>query len=836
MSIYDTLNNQQQEAVFHTAGPVLILAGAGSGKTRVITHRIAWLIDECGVNPWNILAITFTNKAAGEMRERVDKLVGFGSESIWVSTFHSMCARILRRYIDRIGYDTSFAIYDTDDQKTVIKDILKKLGVDPKEMAPRAVLSAISSAKNELVTPLRYREDTARDYRERVIGEVYEEYQKALAGNNALDFDDLLMKTVELFQAHEEILEGYQERFRYIMVDEYQDTNAAQFEIVRMLAAKYRNLCVVGDDDQSIYKFRGADIRNILDFEKVYKDALVVKLEQNYRSTQNILDAANAVISHNSGRKDKKLWTDHGSGNRIHLRQFNTGTEEASFIAQDIDRHLKEDHRLNYGDFAVLYRTNAQSRLIEDQLVQNSIPYNIVGGHNFYDRMEVRDILSYLRTINNARDDINTLRILNVPKRGIGRTTQDRILQFAQEENVSFFDALEQMDRIPEIGRARSHLKPFVELIHTLRAFAAENSVEDLIKQVVKLTDYENYLREYDDENGEDRIANVDELISKAASYEEEALENEEEGGTSLSGFLEEVSLVADIDQVDESTPRVLLMTLHSAKGLEFPYVYLAGMEDGIFPGYLSINSDDPDAIEEERRLCYVGITRAKQDLTLTCARARMIRGEVQYNAVSRFVLEIPEKLLDESPRQNGGSYGEDGEDEMPFADPDGGFASFGSGRASSDSYDYGRPYGGRSRYVSRGKESTAGRTYHGSGNSAYTGTGYGSTSYPGMSERNGGRKAPDTRLKASYTPPHTSADKKPYIAKAGLAGLTKGMPAGSAPDYTVGDRVRHIKYGDGVVESIEKGPKDYKVKVSFDEAGTKIMYAAFARLEKLDG
>ena len=481
MSIYDTLNKEQRDACFHTEGPVLILAGAGSGKTRVITHRISYLMEECGVNPWNILAITFTNKAAGEMRERVDKLIGFGAESVWISTFHSMCVRILRRHIDQIGYDSNFTIYDTDDQKTLIRQICRRMNIDTKQLRERSIMAAISQAKNDLQNAHRFQETHTSSFQEERIGEVYAEYEKELVSNNALDFDDLLMKTVELFSAREDVLRNYQDRFRYIMVDEYQDTNKAQFEIVRMLAAGSRNLCVVGDDDQSIYKFRGADIRNILDFEKVYPDAYVVRLEQNYRSTQNILDAANAVIAHNTSRKEKKLWTDHGEGSRIHFRQFASGTDEASFIAEDIGRRLRRDHRLSNKDFAILYRTNAQSRLLEDKLVMEGIPYNIVGGHNFYDRMEVRDILGYLRTIDNGRDDISTQRIINIPKRGIGKTTIDRAAAAANEQGISFYQVLENIGEYPELARAKNKIEPFTELIDSLREYARDHSVEELI-------------------------------------------------------------------------------------------------------------------------------------------------------------------------------------------------------------------------------------------------------------------------------------------------------------------------------------------------------------------
>ena len=631
MSIYDSLNDRQQEAVFHTDGPVLILAGAGSGKTRVLTHRVAYLIENKNVNPWNILAITFTNKAAGEMRERVDDIVGFGSESIWVSTFHSTCVRILRRYIERLGFGNNFTIYDTDDSKNIMKDVCKRLEIDTKQYKERALLSAISSAKNDLISPEEYELKAMGDYGKQKVASVYKEYQGVLRKNNALDFDDLIGKTVELFRICPDVLDYYQERFRYIMVDEYQDTNTAQFELVRLLAGKYRNLCVVGDDDQSIYKFRGANISNILDFEKVFPEAEVIKLEQNYRSTQTILDAANTVIRNNVERKDKALWTDKGEGDQIHFRQFDTAYEEAEFIAGEIGKKKKYG-KAEYKDCAVLYRTNAQSRMLEERFIMEGIPYDVVGGVNFYSRREIKDILAYLKTIDNGRDDLAVRRIINVPKRGIGATTILRVQEYADARGISFYDALREADQIMSIGKSAVKLKPFVTMIQSFRSKLEYYSLEELINDVMETTGYVKELEESDDEDAEDRIRNIDELVSKVVAYEESHDE------PSLSEFLEEVALVADIDGVDADDNRVLLMTIHSAKGLEFPHVYLAGMEDGVFPSYMTITSDDPSAVEEERRLAYVGITRAKEDLTITCAKQRMLRGETQYNPVSRFV------------------------------------------------------------------------------------------------------------------------------------------------------------------------------------------------------
>ncbi len=749
MSIYDTLNDRQQEAVYYTEGPLLILAGAGSGKTRVLTHRIAYLIDERGVNPWNILAITFTNKAAGEMRERVDKLVGFGSESIWVSTFHSMCARILRRHIGLLGYDTNFTIYDSDDQKTLMKEICRMLQIDTKIYRERVLLSAISHAKDEVISPEEYRLQAGGDFRRLKIAEAYEEYEKQLRANNALDFDDLLLKTVQLFQTQKDVLEHYQERFRYIMVDEYQDTNTVQFELVRLLSSKYRNLCVVGDDDQSIYKFRGANIKNILSFEKVFEDAKVVKLEQNYRSTGNILNAANAVIGNNKGRKKKVLWTDNGEGNKIQFRQFDTAYDEAEYIVDDIRRQV-EKGECSYQDHAILYRTNAQSRVFEEKFVTANIPYKIVGGINFYARKEIKDLLAYLKTVDNGRDDLAVRRIVNVPKRGIGLTSVNRVQEYAAEKEIGFYSALRSVDLIPGIGRGAAKLESFVALIEHFKTDAKDMKVSDLMHEIIEETGYIESLDAKDSEEAQSRIDNIDELVSKIVTYEEMCEEQNEPA--TLSGFLEEVALVADIDSLDESSDYVVLMTLHSAKGLEFPHVYLAGMEDGIFPSYMTITADDPDEVEEERRLCYVGITRAEKELTLTCARRRMIRGETQYNKMSRFLKEIPMELI---------STGEvfkkniEKEDRLPAQSA------------------------GRAAYM---------------------------------------------HSKQAF---HSQAFAIPKPVK------QFGKASGEGPGYSIGDRVRHVKFGEGTVQNIISGGRDYEVTVEFDTAGIKKMFAAFAKLEK---
>lgn len=648
MSVVETLNDKQKEAALYIEGPLLILAGAGSGKTRVITNRTAYMIKEKGINPFNILAITFTNKAAGEMRERINDIVGYGAESIWVATFHSTCARILRRYIDRIGYDTSYTIYDTDDVKSVINDIIKRFEINTKYTSARALINCISSCKNEMITANQFARDNAGDFGMKDYVRVYKEYEEVLKKSNALDFDDLLLKTVELFTRCPDVLESYQERFKYIMVDEYQDTNTVQFELVRLLANKYRNICVVGDDDQSIYKFRGANIRNILDFEKHYPDAKVVRLEQNYRSTQIILDVANAVIKNNSGRKEKSLWTKKENGERVHLRQFETAYEEAEYIALEISKNVANGS-VNYRDNAVLYRTNAQSRLLEEKFILFGIPYDVVGGINFYSRREIKDILAYLKTIDNGKDDLAVKRIINVPRRGIGATSLNRVQQFAIDNDMSLFDALLDSEYVPGLGAGKKKLDAFTNMIRVFRAKALEMSVDELIHCILDETGYLAELEASDDPDADDRIENIEELITKAKVFSENY---KGETGVDisknlLSAFLEEVALVADIDRVDSDGNKVLLMTLHAAKGLEFPRVYMAGMEDGLFPSYMTIVGDDEDELEEERRLCYVGITRAMDELTLTYAKSRMVRGEMQFNAPSRFIREMPALMLD---------------------------------------------------------------------------------------------------------------------------------------------------------------------------------------------
>jgi DNA helicase-2/ATP-dependent DNA helicase PcrA len=748
MSIYDTLNEQQRQGVLTTDGPVLLLAGAGSGKTRVLTHRVAYLIEEKDVNPYNILAITFTNKAAAEMRERVDRLVGIDAGGAWIMTFHAACIRILRRYIERIGYANGFTIYDTDDQKTIMRQVLKKLDLDPKLYKDRSVLSQISNAKDELISPDEFELAAGSDYHKRKIAEAYREYQKQLKSNNALDFDDIICKTVELFGSCPEVLDYYSERFRYIMVDEYQDTNTAQFKLISLLASRFRNLCVVGDDDQSIYKFRGANVKNILNFESVFPEAVVIKLEQNYRSTQNILDAANAVIKNNSERKAKSLWTDEGAGDKIAYNIYNTAYEEAYGIVSDIKKHAAESGA--YNDYAVLYRTNAQSRSLEEKFIELGVPYRIYGAVNFYARKEIKDVLAYLKTIDNARDEVAVRRIINVPKRGIGLTTLEKASVFAEDNDISLYAAVARGSEIPSLSKvAVGKLDNFCMLISELRAKSRELSIKELISEIINDVKYEEYLAD-DDEPDEiaDRMQNISELISKAAAYEEAA------DMPTLSGFLEEVALVADIDNMDENNNIVSLMTLHSAKGLEFPCVYLAGMEDGNFPSYMAIQSDDKCDLEEERRLCYVGITRARKRLVLSMARQRMIRGEMMLCKQSRFINEIPKELLLESGQG--------------IRKPQS-FSSEAAARLAENAMRAALPW-----------------------------------------------NRPAARMSA----------------------IKKGAPQTAASEeelgYTKGDRVRHIKFGEGTVTNIASGGRDFEVTVQFDTAGVKKMFASFAKLVKI--
>ncbi len=798
MSIYESLNEKQYEAVCFTEGPLLILAGAGSGKTRVLTHRIAYLIEEKGINPWNIMAITFTNKAAQEMRERVDQIVGFGSESIWVATFHSTCVRILRRHIEMLGYDTNFTIYDSDDQKTLMKQVLKTLDLDPKLYKEKSMLAMISSAKDEMISPEEAMASAGSDFRMQMEAKIYKEYQKKLKDNNALDFDDLLVKTVELFENNPQILDYYQERFRYIMVDEYQDTNTVQFKFVSTLAKKYKNLCVVGDDDQSIYKFRGANITNILNFEHVFPGTKVIKLEQNYRSTSAILDTANEVIKHNKGRKEKRLWTDKGQGETVRFRLYDNAYDEAEGVVRGVKRAVEEDG-LNYSDCAILYRTNAQSRAFEEKCISMNIPYRLIGGVNFYQRQEIKDILAYLKTVDNGKDDIAVRRIINVPKRGIGQTTIERVQTYADEHGISFFHALEYADQIPALGRAATvnKLKSFVNQIMVYRAQAEYLGISKIIENILESTGYLEELEELEDEKAQQKKENLDELVSKAADYEESTEEDE----PTLSGFLEEVALVADIDSMDDSSNRLILMTLHGAKGLEFPRVYLCGMEEGLFPSYMSMMSGDPTDIEEERRLCYVGITRAMDYLTLTAAKMRTVHGDVQYNRPSRFIDEIPDELLDRDDTGNGMRIGT-------------------SGKWSVNEKNV---WGGNtfSSQTDRGE-----RKAEQSG-----GFGFGAA----MSRFGGGSSHISKSMEDVFDLPKRNTYGKGFSSPSPNMGKTFTVQKQEGLSYKEGDMVRHIKFGIGKVQEIEEGKKDYEVTVDFQKVGVKRMFASFARLEKVE-
>ena len=740
------LNDKQKEAVLHFEGPLLILAGAGSGKTRVLTHRIAYLIEEHQVPPYHILALTFTNKAANEMRERVNNIIEYGAGSIWVSTFHSTCVRILRRFIDHLGYDNAFTIYDSDDQKSLMKDICKQLNIDTKKYKERTFLNAISSAKDELKTPEQYADEVAKEYNKKIFGRVYKEYQKRLKQNNALDFDDLIMLTVQLFRQNAEILNHYQERFPFILVDEYQDTNTAQFTLLSLLASRYQNLCVVGDDDQSIYRFRGANIHNILNFEKIFPATKVIRLEQNYRSTKNILAAASGVIKHNSMRKEKTLWTTAEAGAPISYGRYDNEYEEAQGIAADIHRQVKDG--MSYSDFAILYRTNAQSRVFEEKLIYEGIPYRIIGAVNFYARKEIKDILCYLKTINNSADDIAIKRIINIPRRGIGQTTIGRISDYAFSQEMPFYEALRHVDEIPGCTRASAKIHSFVSLIEHFRMKLRGEmySLEDMTQELLDVTGYVRELEAEDTDEANGRIENIESLMNKIVQYEED-----NNGGT-LNDLLEDIALVADIDTVSDDAEQVLLMTLHSAKGLEFPNVYICGMEETIFPGASAVFGDDPSELEEERRLCYVGITRAMKKLTLTSANQRMRNGEMNFNRPSRFINEIPRHLVKQT-------------------------------------------YGAVLKPETESKP----------------------TEFP--------------RTKASlYTKDRKNPfANNPYIQK----GMGSASPAG-APDYQVGDRVSHTKFGQGIVRSLTKLTNDYEVVIEFDGFGQRKLRSSFAKLTKL--
>lgn len=736
MSIEDklkTLNDMQRQAVLTTEGPLLLLAGAGSGKTRVLTHRIAYLIEN-GVKPWNILAITFTNKAAREMKERVAAITPRGDE-VWVSTFHSTCVRILRREIDKIGYSNKFSIYDADDSERLIKDILKEHNISDKVYPPKMVISQIGGQKDRMHSPEDFMEEVERDFRMRKVADIYAIYQERLKENNALDFDDLIFKTVELFNKRPDILDKYQERFRYIMVDEYQDTNGAQYQLVKLLASKYNNLCVVGDDDQSIYGWRGADIKNILDFEKDFKNTVVIKLEQNYRSTGLILESANAVIKNNRTRKAKALWTDRGEGAKLKFHNSSGDRDEANFICKTIDKGITEGRK--YSDYAILYRNNALSRVIEEQLVKDSIPYRLFGGTRFYDRKEIKDIMCYLKVLNNPNDDIAIKRIINVPKRSIGDTTVGKISEYAAENHLSFYMALCGSENIDSLtSRAKSSLVKFVELLNDFNIDAEELPVSELIEKIIDETGYKAELEAINTDESRGRLENIGELINKAAEFEE----NNEDAD--LAQFLEEVALVADVDGYTEGDDTVVLMTLHSSKGLEFDTVFIAGFEESIFPGFRAMQDGTGMEMEEERRLCYVGITRAKRELYLTAAKNRLQHGQRVYNMPSRFLKEIPSKFIERS------------EDGLTVKKAEGGF-----GFEQPVQYN------------------------------------------------------PAKRVVNPYKMPE---------------------PKNVSLDFTVGDNVKHIKFGIGQVKDMTPAGADYEITVDFVNAGTKKLMSKFANLKKI--
>ena len=799
--VENRLNPEQQRAVTHLDGPLLILAGAGSGKTRVLTNRIAWLIEKKNVAPWNILAITFTNKAAREMKDRVHRMVSDFPEAVHVATFHSTCVRILRRYIDRIGYQNSFDIYDTDDTRSLMKDVCRHMEINTKLYREKMLLAKISHLKEELIDPEQYRRDAIQtaDESEILLANVYLEYQRRLEKCSALDFDDLISLTVRLFREHRDVLEYYQERWKYLMVDEYQDTNKAQFVFLSLLAQKYRNLCVVGDDDQSIYRFRGADIGNILNFEKIFPETEVIRLEQNYRSTQSILDCANSVIANNKGRKRKHLWTDRGVGDPVNVRRFDDARAEAKYIVDEIARK-KRQGIFQYKDNAVLYRTNAQSRTLEEQLLYENVPYTIVGGTNFYARKEIKDVLAYLRLISNNSDDVAVKRIINVPKRGIGQTSINRVDAYANSHGMSFMDVAGMADKVPGIGRGGIRIREFVHLIREMRKNVDSVSPTELIRIVLDKSGYAEDLKQEGTEEARDRLENIGELLNKAALYEtsffrqedasrgeepeetdasrgeepeetdvsrggepeetdasrgeepeerdvSEELDIREPGRPTLQGFLEEVSLVADIDSFDGEQDRVVLMTLHSAKGLEFPNVYITGMDEGLFPSYHAVTSGDEADLEEERRLCYVGITRAMDHLTLTGARMRMIRGQMDWYRESRFLGELPRTADKELPREKSRS-----------------------------------PYASEPKPWERPKKKIGGQ--------------------------------------------------KPFL----LSEEPRSSPGDHGElGYSIGDTVRHIKFGIGVVREIREGGRDKEVTVEFERFGIKKMFAGFAKLSLVE-
>ena len=784
--LIEGLNDKQKEAVLATEGPCLVIAGAGSGKTKVLTHKIAYLMSEMHVKPWNILAITFTNKAANEMKERVEKLVGDAAKDMWIGTFHSICVRILRKYIDRLGYDHSFLIFDTSDQKTLVKECMKSLKIDDKMFTDRSIMSEISNAKNEMLEPKTYQTKYAGEYRKEIIGKVYEMYQQKLKENNAVDFDDLINHTIKILTENPDALEYYSDKFKYVLVDEYQDTNKAQFTLVTLLASKYGNITVVGDNDQGIYSFRGADITNILNFEKDFPGAKLIKLEQNYRCTGNILKAANAVIKHNENKYEKKLWTENDEGALPTIHKADDEYDEGRFIVQEIN-HLRRGEYMKYSDFTVLYRMNSQSRAIEEILRREGIPYKIVGGLKFYERKEIKDIISYLRLIYNFSDNISLRRIINEPKRGIGKTSIDNIGEISEQTGLSMFDIIKHAEDYG-LNRVKANSMEFIQTIEYLRSKIEELSISDLIKETLDKTGYMKALELENTTEAESRIENLEEFLTVAIEFEEEEAEN------TLADFLEGITLSSDIDGMEDSEDSVTLMTLHSAKGLEFPVVFLVGLEEGIFPGNKSIG--EPKELEEERRLFYVGITRAKQFLYLTCAKRRTIFGSTSYNAISRFVEEIPSDLLE-------------GYDDVMNNKEE-------SYEDSSYNWEYGSNYSHNSGFASSGKTKTY--KIDGNSNGSMGGT-YGGNSVAAKSFGYGNSNNSGFQFKT---------------AESFLSSLNskKTSDTFDISKYKEGQRIYHKKFGEGTINKIEEEGEDYKIDISFDKAGHKRLMAKFANLE----
>ena len=767
--ILKNLNDKQYEAVVNTEGPCLVIAGAGSGKTKVLTHKIAYLIGEKNALPWNILAITFTNKAANEMKERITNLVGDVAQDIWMGTFHSICVRILRKFIDRLGFDSSFIIFDTSDQRTLVKTCIKNIGLDDKMFTDRSVLSEISNAKNEMLEPEQYTVMANGDFRKEKIALVYEMYQKRLRENNAIDFDDIINYTIKILMENPDILEYYSNKFQYVLVDEYQDTNKAQFTLVTMLASKNGNITVVGDNDQGIYSFRGADISNILNFERDFPGTKIIKLEQNYRCTGNILKAANSVIKNNEVKYKKQLWTENEVGNLPKVYSADNEYDEGTYIAQQIE-HLRREEYYKYSDFAILYRMNTQSRAIEEILRRESIPYKIIGGLKFYERKEIKDIISYLRLIQNPFDNLSLKRIINEPKRGIGKTSLDKIEQMSDEIGISMYEIIKDSDQYG-LNRVFLNSREFVNCIEELRAKKDDIKLSELIKETLKKTGYTKALENENTIEAENRIENLDEFLTVAIEFEEESAENH------LSDFLEGITLSSDIDNMEETEETVTLMTLHSAKGLEFPVVFLVGMEEGIFPGYKSIS--EPQELEEERRLCYVGITRAKENLYLTCSKQRTIFGSTSCNPVSRFLKEIPSDLLDGYEEAFGDNSKETSSNNSIFGD-------------SKYSWTYGSKNNGNIKtYKVDTKEPTI------AASSTNTGFAF--------------------RSAESFL---NSLNKKATGTNVDLS------------QYQAGVRIFHKKFGEGTISKVEPEGDDLKVDIQFDKVGHKRLMAKFANLE----